>query len=145
MIFMPDDRIFLDTNILVYANDRTEGEKQPVAIELVTGGIRNDNAVISTQVLSEFWVTVTQKIQIPLSPNIALEEIRNFRSMHVVGVDYDTVMLAIRNQRRFQLSYWDALILAAARVGACSKILSEDLNNGQVYDDLMVVNPFGKS
>jgi hypothetical protein len=64
--FMPGDSYFLDTNILVYANDGTDAKKQETAVRLITGGIRNGHAVVSTQVLSEFWVTVTQKIQVTL-------------------------------------------------------------------------------
>lgn len=72
---------FLDTNILVYANDGTNVSKQATAIRLIADGIRSAQAVISTQVLSEFWVTVRQKIQVPLDPDRAEKEVDRFRAM----------------------------------------------------------------
>ncbi len=133
---------FLDTNVLVYANDRTEAAKQSAAIRLITDGIQSGRAVISAQVLGEFWVTVTQKIQVPLDRRTAEREAEHLRGMRVVSVEYDTVRTAIRLQERHQVSYWDALILAAATLAGCGHVCSEDLNAGQRYGRLMVRNPF---
>lgn len=133
---------FLDTNVLVYANDRTEAAKQSVAIQLITGGIQSGRAVISSQVLGEFWVTVTQKIEVPLDRQTAEREVEHLRAMRVVGVEYDTVRTAIRLQERYRVSYWDALILSAASLAGCGQVYSEDLNAGQHYGRLVVRNPF---
>ena len=139
---MSDGSYFLDTNILVYANDGTDAAKQATAIRLIIDGIRNGNAVVSTQVLSEFWVTVTQKIQVILDTDKAEKELDRFKAMRIVGIEYDTVRAAIHLQKRFQVSYWDSLILSAATIAGCGRIYSEDLNAGQSYDGPSVVNPF---
>lgn len=139
---MTDGSYFLDTNVLVYANDRTEATKQPAAIQLVTEGIQSGRAVVSSQVLGEFWVTVTQKIQVPLDRRTAEREIEHLGAMRVVSVEYDTVRTALRLQERHQVSYWDALILAAASLAGCGHVFSEDLNAGQRYGRVVVRNPF---
>jgi predicted nucleic acid-binding protein len=133
---------FLDTNVLVYANDRTEAAKQSAAVQLIADGIQSGRAVISSQVLGEFWVTVTQKIQVPLDRRTAEREIEHLRTMQVVSIEYDTVRTAIRLQERHRVSYWDALILAAASLAGCTQVYSEDLNAGQRYGRLVVRNPF---
>lgn len=139
---MSADSYFLDTNVLVYANDRTEAPKQSAAIQLITAGIQFGRAVISSQVLGEFWVTVTQKIRIPLDRRTAEREIEHLRAMRVVSIEYDTVRTAIRLQERYRVSYWDALILAAASLAGCGHVYSEDLNTGQRYGRVMVRDPF---
>lgn len=139
---MSDGSYFLDTNILVYANDGTDASKQAAAIRLITDGIRNGKAVISTQVLSEFWVTVTQKIQVTLDPEEAEKELDRFKAMRIIGIEYDTVRAAIHLQKRFRLSYWDSLIVSAATIAGCLCIYSEDFKVGQSYDRLSIVNPF---
>ena len=133
---------FLDTNVLVYANDRTEAAKQSAAVQLIADGIQSGRAVISSQVLGEFWVTVTQKIQVPLDRRTAEREIEHLRTMQVVSIEYDTVRTAIRLQERHRVSYWDALILAAASLAGCAQVYSEDLNAGQRYGRVVVRDPF---
>jgi len=139
---MTVDKYFLDTNVLVYANDGSAARKQEAAMRLITDGIRSGRAVISTQVLSEFWVTVTQKLQVPLDRQTAEMELERFRALRVMGVEYGTVRAAVHLQKRHQLSFWDALILAAAQLAGCARLYSEDMNAGQEYDGLMVANPF---
>ena len=92
---MNDERYFLDTNILVYANDHSEPARQAVAARLLTDGIRTGRAVVSSQVLSEFWVTVTQKIQEPLDRDTAESELTRFAAMTVQAVEYGTVLVAV--------------------------------------------------
>jgi predicted nucleic acid-binding protein len=142
---MPDGSYFLDTNILVYANDRTDTAKQSIAIRLVADGIRNGKAVVSTQVLSEFWVTVRQKVQVTLDSDKAEKEIDRFKAMRIVGIEYDTVRAAFHLQKRFRISYWDSLIISAAAIAGCRVVYSEDLNSGQSFNGLSIVNPFVKS
>ncbi len=139
---MSEGKYFLDTNVLVYANDKTEAAKQTTAVRLVTDGIRSGRVVISTQVLNEFWVTVTQKIQVPLEREKAEMEIESFRAFRVIGIEYHAVITAIHIQRQYQLSYWDALILSAAQMAGCEFVFSEDLNAGQRYGNVVVSNPF---
>ena len=139
---MSDGKYFLDTNVLVYANDNTEEAKHTTAVRLITDGIRSGRVVISTQVLSEFWVTVTQKIQVPLDREKAEKEVESFRAFTVINIEYHTVRTAIHIQKRYQLSYWDALILSAAQMAGCEYVFSEDLNEGQRYGNVVVSNPF---
>ena len=139
---MSDGKYFLDTNVLVYANDNTEEVKHTTAVLLITDGIRSGRVVISTQVLSEFWVTVTQKIKVPLDREKAEKEIESFRAFRVIGIEYHTVRTAIHIQKRYQLSYWDALIISAAQMAGCEYLFSEDLNEGQRYGNVVVSNPF---
>lgn len=141
---MSADSFFLDTNVIVYANDSSQTQKQKIAVQLITRGMRSGRGVISSQVLGEFWVTVTQKIKVPLARETALQEIEAFRTMRIVGVEYEAVRIGISLQNRFTISYWDALILAAAGIGGCKTVYSEDLNDGQEYDKITVINPFGE-
>ncbi|MCX7030179.1 MAG: PIN domain-containing protein [Spirochaetes bacterium] len=139
---MPGDRYFLDTNVLVYANDSSDERKKNAAVQLIADGIRSGLGVISSQVLSEFWVTVTQKIHTPLDRETAGKEIEHFRALQVVSVEYDSVKAAIRLQARHQLAYWDALILATAVLSGCGRLFSEDMGEGRHYDGVVVVDPF---
>ncbi len=136
------DKLFIDTNILVYANDNTENVKYKLARQIILDGIKNDNIVISTQVLSEFYVTVTKKIQIKMHPEIALKEIRLLRAIEIVENDYPAILKAIQISTQYQLSFWDSLIIVAAISAKCSKIYSEDMNSGQVVEGVEIVNPF---
>ena len=110
---------FLDTNVLVYANDRTEAAKQSAAIRLITDGIQSGRAVISAQVLGEFWVTVTQKIQVPLDRRTAEREVEHLRGMRVVSVEYDTVRTAAGATPGLVLGCPDTGCRFAGRVRAC--------------------------
>ena len=139
---MPGDRYFLDTNVLVYANDSSDVLKKDAAVQLITDGIRSGLGVISSQVLSEFWVTVTQNIRTPLDRETAGKEIEHFRALQIVSVEYETVRVAIRLQARHQLAYWDALILATAMLSGCSRLFSEDMGEGRQYDGVVAVDPF---
>ncbi|NBC29298.1 MAG: PIN domain-containing protein [Spirochaetes bacterium] len=134
--------VFLDTNVLVYANDAAEPEKQRTARRLLKDVLHAENGVISVQVLSEFWVTVTRKIRKPLSPHIARLEAELFHLMTVVDLDSALFYDALRLEQLYQLSYWDAQIVAAAESAGCTVLYSEDLNAGRQYANLTVTNPF---
>lgn len=136
------DKVFFDTNVLVYANDSSEPGKQGIAGSLIKDSLRKQNGVISVQVLGEFWITVTQKIATPLSIEIAEKEIELFKLMEVVSLDYLLFKDAIRFQRVFQISYWDSLILAASHSAGCATIYTEDLSPGQTINDMELSNPF---
>jgi predicted nucleic acid-binding protein len=136
------DRTFIDTNVLVYAFDRGEPIKRVQALELLGTGIEEQIAVVSAQVLGEFFNTVTRRISDPLSPEQAQEAVDAISTLPVVALDLDLVRRAIGTQMRYQISYWDALIVAAAESADCTRILTEDLNPGQSYHGIVVVNPF---
>jgi predicted nucleic acid-binding protein len=136
------DRHFIDTNVLVYAYDTHCREKQERAKAVLEDALAMENGMVSTQVLSEFYVVVTSRGKSPLSSEEAEDILRKCAEIHVVTTDRALVMRAIETQRRYVMSYWDALIVSAAERGGCSRILTEDLNEGQTYHGILVVNPF---
>ncbi|MBN2356931.1 PIN domain-containing protein [candidate division KSB1 bacterium] len=136
------DKIFIDTNILVYANDRSDAFRREKSKQALYEGLVNGNLVVSTQVLGEFYVTVTRKIKVPLSTDIAQKQIQLLRSIEIVEIDFHLVLQAIDLSNRHLISYWDSLILAAAQKAKCMTIYSEDLNPGQIIESIVVLNPF---
>ena len=105
-------------------------------------GIQSENACLSTQVLGEFFVVVTQRIKKPLKVEEAQEIIKILSPLPVQEIDLALVNRAIETHHRYLISYWDSLILAAAERANCGSVLSEDLNDGQEYNGILVVNPF---
>lgn len=135
-----NDRAFLDTNVLVYAVDSAEPDKRKAARALLS---EVDDIVISAQVLNEFYVTITRKLKPAVDPETAANMVRRLARIPCVAVDAELVQLALRAGQRWQLSHWDSLVVEAARKAACSKVLTEDLANGAVYNGLAIENPFG--
>jgi predicted nucleic acid-binding protein len=131
---------FLDTNVLVYAaaGRETEERKRLRALAL----IEREDVGVSAQVLQEFYVTVTRKIEIPMRPELALEWIEQFESFPCVSVDSGLVKIAAEVSERFQISYWDGAIVSAAQVLGAKTLYTEDLNDGQQYGSVRAVNPF---
>jgi len=138
---MPD-KVFLDTNILVYAYDSHDPSKQARAQAMLLDAMEHETGVISTQVLSEFFCVVTRRIPKPLSAAEAQDVINELSAMDVIEIDLPMINRAIDVHGQCQLAYWDAMIIAAAERGDCAQALSEDLNAGQVYNGVAVVNPF---
>lgn len=132
---------FVDTNILVYAVSRSEEGKHDIALAIVKRGFEEGCYTISTQVLLEFYVTVTRKLKTPLSPADALAFATALSQWRVVGHSPELVLSALATAQRFQISTWDAAILEAARQARCSQVLSEDLSHGTSYDGVLVTNP----
>lgn len=139
MNFMKD-RFFLDTNILVYANDTSAPLKQAVARELVGRAFSSGLGCLSPQVLQEFFVVAVGKAGVP--PHNARTQITRFSQLHLAQVDSHTVIGAIDLHLVHQISFWDALVVKAASSIRCSTLYTEDLNHGQVIDGVTVVNPF---
>jgi predicted nucleic acid-binding protein len=131
---------FLDTNVVVYAHDHGAPHKRRRAIELLRSG--DDDFVISTQVLSEFYWVVTRKLAPPLDGSEALLATRLLASLPVVTVDRDLVLSAVDTVHDHRLGLWDALIIEAAARGGCDRLLTEDLGHGDVIRGVRVVNPF---
>jgi len=142
---MSGDSVFLDTNFLVYANDTSSPEKREKGRTLMRALISDGSGCISTQVLAEFWVTATQKLKTPLERSIAIHQITLFSAFTVQAVDHATVLAALRLQERYQLSYWDSLIIASASFAQCRILYSEDMQDGAVYDGVTIRNPFKKT
>jgi len=136
------DKIFVDTNILIYAHDLDAGTKHGVAVSIIEELWENENGVISTQVLQEFYVNVTKKIPNPLSYANTRGIIENYTSWHIETNKADAVLSASEIEERYLLSFWDALIIAAASRAKVSKVLTEDLNHGQIIEGMLIENPF---
>jgi predicted nucleic acid-binding protein len=138
---MSADKAFLDTNILVYLFDHDELDKTQRARDILEQAEPGE-LVLSTQVLSEFYVVVTRKIARPLDTAQAAQAVDWLGLLQVVPLDPALVKAAIQTSRSSQLSYWDGLIVAAATAGGCDRLLTEDLNDGQVVGSVRVENPF---
>jgi len=137
-----DRKVFVDTNVLVYLFDVSAPLKQQRARSLVEAEVAGPSLVISTQVLQEFYVSVTRKLAKPLSPIEAEKAAHNLAALHVIELDTDVVLAAIRRSREQKLSLWDALIVEAALEGGCRVVLSEDLQHGRQFGPLRIENPF---
>jgi predicted nucleic acid-binding protein len=132
--------VFFDTNVLVYAAVGTgkDQHKQKRALEL----IESQDFATSVQVLQEFFVTVVRKASRPLSAAQAMDWIEQFIAFPCQATDHQLVRIAIERSERYAISYWDAAILAAAEALGAHTVYTEDLNDGQRYGRVRVVNPF---
>ena len=133
---------FVDSNILIYVYDTDAQKKHETAVAVVKKLWQTKTGIISTQVLQEFYVNVTRKIPNPLSPASARDVINDYLSWQVVTNTPEMILLASEIQERNLLSFWDALIIAAAKQGGAKTILTEDLNHGQLIEGIRVENPF---
>ena len=136
------DRTFFDTNVLVYLWDHDQPAKQATAERLVTQEVNSGLAVVSTQVLQEFYATVTRKLKPPLPDAEALANTESFATLPVVQVDPVLILKAIRLSQLHRISMWDALIVEAALAADCRRLLTEDLQNGRRFGELLIENPF---
>jgi len=133
---------FVDTNIVIYAYDIHANAKHSAARALMNNLWRSQTGCLSIQVLQEFYVNVTQKIVTPVDVATATQIIHDLSDWTVYAPVPNDVINAIRVQQRYQLSFWDAMIVwSAARLG-CSILWSEDLNHGQTYEGVRIQNPF---
>ena len=136
------DPTFVDTNVLLYHWDASDQLKQRRAIEWLRRLGDEHAGRVSFQVLSEFFVNATQKLRTPVSRMAAQVYVRTFFAWKPVTIDEDVLDSAWRAQDRYKLSWWDAVIVAAAQRAGCRALLSEDFQAGQQFGDLTVVNPF---
>lgn len=132
--------VFVDTNILLYANAPDQGHKHELAKELLTRLWIDGNGVISTQVLQEFFVNLSKHRSTPLEPATARAAVENLLTWTVIVNDGRSILDAIDIQSRYRLSFWDALIVQAAERAGATKLYSEDLNE-QYYGEVEVINP----
>lgn len=135
-------KIFIDTNILIYAHDLDAGVKQTTAAALLRQLWEEETGVLSTQVIQEFYVNVTRKIPRPLSPAQARGLLADYFTWPVVINDTESIRRASEIEERHRISFWDALIIAAAVQGGVDRIISEDLNAGEISEGIQIVNPF---
>lgn len=132
---------FVDTNILVYAHDVSQGAKHARARALVTELWENGTGILSTQVLQELCITLRRKASRPIFGETLRKLIADYARWDVVVNTADSVLNALDLEARYQISFWDALILQAAEQGGAEVVYSEDLADGQSYGEVRVVNP----
>ena len=140
MSYIPAMR-FIDTSILLYSLDL--GPKEPVKAQKALEIMSSADLVLSVQVLQEFYVQATHARRPDALPHdIASQLIQKWLRFRIQETTVAVLQTALQFKERFQISYWDAAILAAAKTARCQELLSEDLNHGQIYDGVRVVNPF---
>ena len=135
-------RTFVDTNVLVYAHDASEIEKQPIARAVLEELWADRSGVVSTQVLQEFYVVATRKFEPPMRRAEAREIVTLYATWSVVQIDVGLILDAAALEERAQLSFWDALIVEAARRAGAVRLVSEDLQAGRRIAGIGIENPF---
>ncbi len=134
------ERSFIDTNILIYTDDADEPDKQKIAVSLLESGWHNGNAVLSTQVLQEYFSAVTRKLKVPADK--AQRKIELLAHLEIASIQHQDIVRAIEIHRLHSFSFWDALIVRMAQKTACAILYSEDMQNGQKIGGVEIVNPF---
>ena len=135
-------KVFVDTNVLVYAYDRGAGSKHERALSLVENLWKEGNGVLSTQVLQEFYVNVRRKAQKPISHDQARALITDYLTWNPIVNDGATLLEALDVEQRYKLSFWDSMIVVAAQKSGASLLFSEDFNDDQKFGPVQVQNPF---
>lgn len=133
-------RSFFDTNVLIYTDDKADPAKQQRALDLVAEHRRARTGVVSLQVLQEYFVTVTRKLQV--DARVARRKVELLAEFDVATPDVADILAAIDLHRLHGLSFWDALILRAAKQAGCSVLFSEDMQGARDIDGVRIVNPF---
>ena len=131
---------FIDTNVVVYASDPSDQRKNELAVEILADAFDNDKYVISSQVLNEFVNTALNKLK--KTDEEVVGHLRQLKTIRVVPVSDEWLERAIEIRSRYDLQFYDSLLLAAAEALGCDEFLTEDLNDGQIYGSVKVVNPF---
>jgi predicted nucleic acid-binding protein len=135
------DKYFVDTNILMYAHDTSAGAKHERAKSLIAELWRDRTGVVSTQVLQELSVNLQRKAGHPLDAKATREIIADYLTWQVVVNGGESILDALDLEARYQVSFWDALVLQAVHASGAEVLYSEDLFDGQVYGSVRVTNP----
>lgn len=135
------DKYFVDTNILIYAHDRSTGSKHEHARQLIERLWTTGQGVLSTQVLQELCVNLRRKLTHPLPVDEIRRLIQDYLSWEVVVNTPEAVIQALEIEVRHKISFWDALVLQAAEQSGAAVLYSEDLATGQTYGSVEVINP----
>jgi predicted nucleic acid-binding protein len=135
-------RSFVDTNVLVYAHDVSTGAKHEAARSLVERLWQERTGAVSTQVLQELYVSLRRKAARPLPLEEARALVTDYLRWEVVVNGAESILDAIALEQRYGISFWDALVVQAARACGAETLYSEDLSDGQVYESVRVTNPF---
>ena len=136
------EKYFVDTNILIYAHDVSQGLRHHQAKELLDGLWSSGEGVLSTQVLQELCVNLKHKVANPVPIQDVRRVIEDYLNWEIVVNTADSILRALDIEARFRISFWDALIIQAAESSGAATLYSEDLAPGQAYGAVRVVNPF---
>jgi len=136
------DKIFVDTNILIYAHDIDSGLKHDTAVKVITDLWERANGILSNQVLQEFYIVVTRKIPKPISLSEARAIIKNYLKWQIEENNSNSILRASEIQEKYNISFWNALTVTAAQQAGAAKILTEDMNSGQTIEGVLIENPF---
>ena len=136
------DKMFVDTNILVYAHDLDAGDKHEIAIGVVSDLWESGNGVISTQVLQELYVTLTKKVPSHPEKLQVRRILNNYLAWDLAVNNGQTILQASEIEENYNISFWDAMIVSAAYSQNAAILLTEDLNEGQLIEGINIVNPF---
>jgi predicted nucleic acid-binding protein len=135
-------KVFVDTNVLLYAFDTSAAGKRRLALDVVREAWRGGNGCVSVQVLQEFYVNATRELERPVTVDTATRIVASLSHWEVHAPDANDVLSAIVLQRSAQLSFWDATVVTSAQAMGCEQLDSEDLNAGNGIGGVTVVNPF---
>ncbi len=135
-------KFFVDTNLLVYAYDSSAGKKWKTSSEILSLLWVHRTGVLSTQVIQEFFVSLTQKVKNPILPERAKEIISDLLRWPLVVNGAENILRAVDLQMKYHFSFWDSLILQAAITSKSEFLFSEDFQDGQVIESVAIVNPF---
>jgi predicted nucleic acid-binding protein len=133
-------RSFLDTNVLVYSDDSFDTRKNQIAVDLLADLRLQRAGVVSTQVLQEYFVSAVSKLDLEML--LARRRVELFAKFDVVIPSAEMILAAIDLQRLHRFSFWDAMIVQAAKASGCEVLLSEDMQHGRTIEGLRIVNPF---
>jgi predicted nucleic acid-binding protein len=135
------DKYFVDTNILMYAHDTSAGEKHDRAKTLVEELWRDRTGVVSTQVLQELSVNLRKRVRRPLDAKATRDIVADYLTWQVIVNGGESILEAIDLESRYQILFWDALVIQAAQLSGAEILYSEDLSDGQKYGSVTVINP----
>lgn len=135
-------KAFVDTNVFVYAHDPRGTAKSAQARALIRQLWLEKRGILSTQVLQEFCVNVRRKFLQPMSSEESGDLLHDYMKWQTVVNTAESIVRALEIERRYQLSFWDAMIVQAAASAGCEVLYSEDLSHGQEYQGVLVINPF---
>jgi len=133
-------KFFIDTNVLIYANDPRDESKQTRAIQLIGDLVRSGEGVLSTQVLQEYAHAAMSKLG--MAEEIVLRQIHLLEKLEVICQSPSMIRRAVEIRKTYGVQFWDACIIANAESAECDLIYSEDFNTGRYYSGIRVVNPF---
>ncbi len=139
------DKVFVDTNVLVYTRDASEPQKQKQSMRWMSHLWNLRTGRLSFQVLQEYYVTVTEKLDPGLTTEVARRDVRHLLLWQPIHLDAHVLESAWYLQDRYHLSWWDALIVSAALAADCRYLLTEDLQENQELEKVKVINPFKTS